>query len=143
MHELLNEIVQVTGIKNQFILTEANVMNIEASISHRKKYIRYNPVFINWINKRTRDKWAAAALLAHEIGHHINKHTSKKTGSKPRLELQADEFAGFVLHKLGATLEQSQEVMYYISNETGSSTHPGREARLAAIQKGWDKATEL
>jgi hypothetical protein len=142
MHELLTEIVKVTGIENKFTLKTGNVMNIEASISHRKKVILYNPVFISWINNKTRDKWASVALLAHEIGHHIKKHTSRRSGSKPRLELEADEFAGYVLYKLGASLEQSQEVMYYISNDQGSSTHPARSARLAAIQKGWSKANQ-
>jgi hypothetical protein len=140
MQELLTEIVKVTGIENKFTLKAGNVMNIEASISHRKKLILYNPVFISWINTKTHDKWASVALLAHEIGHHIKKHTSRRSGSKPRLELAADEFAGYVLHKLGASLEQSQEVMYYISNEKGSSTHPGRADRLRAIQRGWSKA---
>jgi len=44
--------------------------------------------------------------------------------ANPHIELEADEFAGFVLHKLGATLKESQEVMLYISTNEASKTHP-------------------
>ena len=36
-------------------------------------------------------------LLAHEVGHHLNGHTIHRGGSTPELELEADEFAGFIL----------------------------------------------
>lgn len=138
--EMLSEIMSIVGLTPNFELKEARVNNVEASISHRKRYILYNPEFINWITSVTKDKWAAIALLAHEVGHHLNGHTIRKSGSKPKLELEADEFAGFVLFKLGATLEQSQEVMKYIAQTKASKTHPARNSRMLAIQKGWNKA---
>src|SRR6185295_1397258 len=95
--EMLTQIMQVVGLTQNFELKEAKVDNVEASISHRKRYILYNPEFINWISNVTHDKWAAMLLLAHEVGHHLNGHTIRKGGSAPRLELEADEFAGFVL----------------------------------------------
>jgi hypothetical protein len=140
--EMLADIVKVTGLQSNFELKAADVLNIEASISNRKRLILYNPAFINWINSLTRDKWAVMALLAHEVGHHLNGHTILKTGSKPELELEADQFAGFVLHKLGASLVQAQEVMKYIAKTETSKTHPGRNLRMEAIQAGWNKATE-
>ena len=139
--QMLSEIMNVVGLTPNFELKEAKVNNVEASISHRKRYILYNPQFISWITDVTKDKWAAIALLAHEVGHHLNGHTIRKSGSKPKLELEADEFAGFVLSKLGASLEQSQEVMKYIATTKASRTHPARSSRMLAIQKGWNKAT--
>jgi hypothetical protein len=141
--EMLSEILSVTGLKANFELKEADVLNIEASISHRKRYILYNPSFITWINDRAKDKWAAMALLAHEVGHHLNGHTIGKTGSTPELELEADEFAGFTLYKLGASLEQAQEVMKYIAKTEASKTHPARDSRMLAIQTGWNKAANV
>ena len=141
--EMLSEIMNVTGLQPNFELKEADVLNIEASISHRKRYILYNPAFINWINDITKDKWAAMLLLAHEVGHHLNGHTIGKTGSTPELELEADQFAGFVLYKLGASLEQSQEVMKYIAGTEASKTHPARNSRMLAIQTGWNKAANV
>jgi hypothetical protein len=64
------------------------------------------------------------------------------TGSKPAIELEADEFAGFVLRKMGATLNEAQAAMSIISDERGSHTHPGRSLRLASIQTGWTHADE-
>jgi len=138
--EMLAEIMSVTGLQANFELKEATVLNIEASISHKKRYILYNPTFLNQLTKLTRSKWAVMALLAHEVGHHLNGHTIRKSGSSPALELEADEFAGFILHKLGATLEQSQQVMMYIAKTETSATHPGRGSRMQAIQNGWEKA---
>lgn len=139
-HEMLLEIMNVTGLQPNFELKEADVNNIQASISHRKRYILYNPDYIAWINKITRNKWAAMTLLAHEVGHHLNGHTIRKGGSNVPVELEADEFAGFILYKLGATLEQAQEVMKYIAGKKDSQTHPARASRMEAIEKGWDKA---
>lgn len=140
INNAMMDILKVTGLHANFELRAAKVRNIEASISHRKRYILYNPQFIDWVNHTTADKWGTIALLAHEIGHHLNGHTIRKGGSKPKLELEADEFAGFVLYKLGASLQQSQEVMNYISNSVPSATHPGRFARQEAIRNGWLKA---
>ena len=139
-HEMLAQIMEVVGLSPNFELKEAKVDNVEASISRRKRYILYNPDYINWINNVTHDKWAAMVLLAHEVGHHLNGHTIKKGGSTPRLELEADEFAGFVLYKLGASLDQAQEVMKHIAKTKASPTHPSRASRMLAIENGWNKA---
>jgi hypothetical protein len=140
IHDMLAEIMSVTGLQSNFELRPAKVRNIQASISHKKRLILYNPSFIDWIGKATDDKWGVIALLAHEVGHHLNGHTIKKSGSNPEVELEADEFAGFILNKLGASLKDAQEVMIYIASKQESSTHPGRTSRMEAIEKGWTKA---
>jgi Zn-dependent peptidase ImmA (M78 family) len=140
MQNILEQIKNVAGINMNFEIKEADVLNIEATIKHRKKYILYNSSFISSLNNAADDKWSVIALVAHEIGHHIIGHTKRRGGSKPALELEADEFAGSILYKLGATLEQSQNVMHFISKKDASTTHPGRDARLIAIENGWKKA---
>lgn len=138
---IVKEIMNAIGLEQGFkVKASDKALNIEAVISHRKKYIIYNPSFMNWVSNATNDKWAAIALFAHEIGHHFYGHTSKRGGSSPQLELQADEFAGYVLRKMGATLDEAQLVMFYISTTGASKTHPGRTDRMLAIQKGWDNA---
>jgi hypothetical protein len=143
LDDMLLEILDAAGLNYNFELKKADVLNIETSISHKKRLILYNPSFIASLNSITKDKWAVMTLLAHEIGHHLNGHTNRRGGSSPKLELKADEFAGFVLHKLGATLHQSQNVMHYIAKTKDSRTHPARESRLLAIEKGWNKASDL
>lgn len=143
MQDILQQIKNVADVNENFEIKEANVLNIEATIKHKKKYILYNSGFISSLNSVSRDNWAVIALIAHEMGHHIIGHTKKKGGSKPHLELEADEYAGAVLYKLGATLEQSQNVMFFIAKAGSSRTHPGRDARLIAIEKGWRRAAAL
>jgi len=143
VQRMLQQIIDITGLKTDFELKEANVMNIEASIAHKKRLILYNPTYITTLNKISNNSWTVMALLAHEVGHHLNGHTMRKRGSSPELELEADEFAGFILNRLGATLEQSQHVMHYIAKIKGSKTHPGRNSRLLAIEKGWNRGSEF
>lgn len=140
MQEMLQQIKNVIGVNEDFELKEANVLNIEATIADKKRYIVYNPSFISTVNTVTKNKWSVIWLLAHEIGHHINGHTSGPGGNNLALELEADEFAGFILAKLGATLRESQNIMYFIAKPEESKTHPGRGSRLLAIEKGWKKA---
>lgn len=140
MQEMLQQIINVIGANENFELKEANVLNIEATISNKKKYIVYNPTFITTVNTVTKNKWSVIWLLAHEIGHHINGHTSGAGGNHIACELEADEFAGSILYKLGATLRESQNVMFFIAKVEASKTHPGRSSRLLAIEKGWTNA---
>jgi hypothetical protein len=141
MQQLLQEIINTTGVDIDLHLREAEVLNLEASVSHRKKYISYNPSYINWLNTTTGDKWAVLTLLAHEVGHHQKGHTTRKKSDRLAAELEADEFAGYILYKLGATLEQTQEVMKFIARIEDSETHPGRASRIAALKTGWEKAS--
>lgn len=142
MQQMLQQILNVVKANENFELKEANVLNIEARISHRKRYILYNPSYITSLNNITKDQWSVITLLAHEVGHHLNGHTYHRGGSKPELELEADEFAGFILNKLGANLKQSQNVMYFIARSEASRTHPSRDSRLQAIEKGWNRAAD-
>jgi len=142
MQEMLLQVLNVVGVNGDIELKEANVLNIEAKITHKKRYILYNPSFIADLNNSAKDKWSVITLLAHEVGHHLKGHTTHRGGSKPELELEADEFAGFVLNKLGATVRESQNVMYFIAKTEGSRTHPSRDSRLQAIEKGWNIATD-
>jgi hypothetical protein len=128
------------GLESKFKIKVADVPNVEAAIKHHERYILYNPEFVNKVNEVTKDRWASIFILAHEIGHHLDGHTESGLRSCPAIELEADQFAGFALCKLGATLQQSQLAIYYISNIVSSKTHPGRFDRLAAIEKGWNKA---
>jgi hypothetical protein len=134
------QIIDVVGLKPNFEIREANVPNAAAVVYGGKRYVLYNPNFINKLNAATGTKWAGISVLAHEIGHHLNGHTLTGKGSVPASELEADEFSGFVLKKMGATLDQAQIAMKVAAGERASKTHPGQYDRLLAIQKGWERA---
>ncbi len=138
--QIVSGIMDAMGLDSRFKIKVANVPNVEAAMKHHERYILYNPGFVSKVNEVTKSKWASIFILAHEVGHHLDGHTEAGLKSCPAIELEADQFAGFVLCKMGATLQQSQLAMYYISNLASSKTHPGRLDRLAAIEKGWNKA---
>jgi hypothetical protein len=136
---IIKEIIDVVGLKPRFEIRAANVPNAAAVIYNNKRYILYNQQFVNAINSAVKTDWAGVSILAHEIGHHLNGHTLEHE-SQPELELEADEFSGFVLRKMGASLEQAQAAMRALSDEEGSATHPPRRYRLAAIMRGWQNS---
>jgi len=138
--KIIAGIMDVIGLEPNFKVKVANVPNVEADIRHHQRYILYNPEFISQVNSATKDKWACIFILAHEIGHHLDGHTTLGVNSRPEIELEADQFAGFVLRRMGATLEQAQLAMHFIASREASKTHPARMDRLEAIAKGWKKA---
>ena len=104
-----------------------------------ERMLLYNPTFMRDIAQRTGNPWSGISIMAHEIGHHLEAHTIRPGGSNPPDELQADEFSGWVLRRLGASMEDAQAV-FRTFPARGSRTHPGRDARLAAVAAGWDRA---
>jgi hypothetical protein len=138
--QIIANIMNVVGLEPNFKVKTAKIPNVEAEIRHKQRYILYNPDFISYVNKTAGDKWPSIFILAHEIGHHLNGHTLLGISSRPDIELEADEFAGFILEKLGASLYDAQLAMKIIANIDASDTHPGRLDRMNAIEKGWRKA---
>lgn len=134
------EIIRAVGLKPNFEVMPANVENAAAVVYGGKRYVLYNPTFINALVQKTGNKWAAVSVLAHEIGHHLNGHTVTTSGSHPAIELEADEFSGFVLRKMGASLADAQAAMKILAGQTASRTHPAQHDRLAYIAKGWHSA---
>ncbi|MGZ5134762.1 MAG: hypothetical protein ACXWCG_06420 [Flavitalea sp.] len=140
--EIIDLILETVGLKASFEVKQANVPNAAAVVYQGKRYILYNPSFIAAMNKAAGTPWAAIAVLAHEIGHHLNGHTLDGKGSAPAIELEADEFSGFALRKMGASLAESQIAMRIIASARATETHPARNDRLIAIADGWKRADE-
>ena len=139
----VERILRYSGLKKNFIIRSANVPNAEAAIRGTDRYILYNEQFMQRMNETTNTDWAAISILAHEIGHHLQGHTLKNTGSRPPIELEADEYSGFILQRMGASLNEARAVMSILPSEKGSATHRGREDRLKAITDGWLDAQQL
>lgn len=137
--EIISDIMAVVGLKQNFSIMEMPSIPNAAAITYRgQRVIAYNPTFVSNLNAVAGNKWAAVSVLAHEVGHHLNGHTLLNTGSQPPLELEADEFSGFVLKKMGASLSQAQAAMKIAAQYKQSHTHPAQADRLVAIAKGWN-----
>ena len=140
--QVIRDILKHAGLAQNFQVKAAGVPNAAAVIHGETRYILYNQHFIQETRKRTGNKWAPISIMAHEIGHHLNGHTLSRNGSRPNIELEADYFSGFVLQKMGASMDDARAAMTLIGSPSGSATHPAKHDRLAAITKGWSDAKE-
>ena len=141
----LAKILSVVGASKRFIIAPCeNINNALAIIDEGIRYILYDPEFLNSISNNSK-YWGNMSILAHEVGHHINGHTlsSSLSAYENKLqELEADEFSGFVMQKLGATLEQATETIEAIATDGDDtySSHPKKQRRIIAITKGFNNA---
>ena len=154
VERLVAQIVEKFGMKNAFLIIPCDrTPNAQATIDQNgRPYILYNPEFLKSVKSlnftttsipSNMTNWETITVLAHEIAHHLNYHlvNPHPDATFRSMELEADETAGFILYKLGATLEESQRAMKSSSvSIEGSYTHPPRAQRLEAIKKGWEKA---
>src|SRR3954451_3217297 len=109
---IISDILDVVDIQQNFkVESTSQVDNAAAVIYQNVRYILYNPSFINQLDDAAKDKWASISVIGHEIGHHLLGHTLDGRGSQIPKELEADEFSGLVLHRMGASLQQAQLAM--------------------------------
>lgn len=137
--DMANQIVKASGRKVNFMIAEAQVQNAVAVLHNGKRYILYNPRFMDALTRATGTKWAAISVLAHEIGHHLYGKT-KNGRMMLATELEADEFSGYVLERMGATLPEAQAAMNLLATTHATATHPGRVDRVQSIAKGFKNA---
>ncbi len=140
----VDEIVRRSGLKRNFYVMECpNTDNCFAAVQGQTRIIVYDGAFMKKANDLSKSDWGALSILAHEIGHHLQGHTIIEGGSDPVKELEADEFSGFVMYQMGASLKDAQAAIYKLTTDYDGGTHPPRSKRLAAIKKGYDNAQEL
>lgn len=137
--DAMKDIMKLIGLPSNFTIKSANVSNACAVIYNKKRYILYNPEFMEKINDDSKTHFAEIAILAHEIGHHLSGHTLKEEGSNYDDELESDNFSGYMLFKLGATIEEAKSAFNQLPVQ-GSLTHPPKVARIAAVTNGWYSA---
>ena len=140
--DIVDNILKQVGLKRNFIVMECPETDNCFAVTLPSdigliRYIIYDNKFLESLEGSSNETWASKSILAHEIAHHLNGHTLDILGSRPSKELEADEFSGFVLAKLGATLEQAQSAIKKVGSEYATSTHPAKADRLIAIKKGW------
>ncbi len=143
--DIVAKILQANVLPQNFIIKSADCNNALATTVGRQRYILYSTSFLENFKKDARTKWASYCVLAHEIGHHLSNHDLEETDPKirRRYELEADRFAGGIMYRLGATLDEAQAGINTFSLENASSTHPPKRARLEAVAVGWKQAEEL
>lgn len=134
-------VVGLSGMEDRIIIrASADTGNAEAVIERNgdkeERLILYNVVFIQEITRKTQQYWSKVAILAHELGHHIRFHTVIP-GRDHEFELEADYQAGFILRRMGASLQEAQAAFKEIGTEAATPSHPARADRIQAVTLGW------
>lgn len=142
--EAVHRIVRHSGLLPNFTVREdEQVPTAVAYIKGRERVIAYNPAFISSILDSARTDWAAVSVMAHEIAHHLLGHTLDPEALHPGDELSCDRYSGFILQRMGASLEESLAAIAVAGNVHGTRNHPPKHARSAAIQQGWEEAQRM
>lgn len=140
---ILQNMLDTIQWKENFSVREQNgIRNAYATIINRVRWIIYDNNFLEDIDAYTSTKWASISVLAHEMGHHYYNHVVSSSGSTPPKEIEADAFSGYVMSKLGASLNESIAAISAISSDRASSTHPAKKDRINAITSGWNSANK-
>ena len=150
----VDKILSVIGTSQKPILQPCSNINNAVAASYKgQRYILYDKDFMESLTVGRNKYWSNMFILAHEVGHHINGHSldiilyqndvinPKSLSTRRSQELEADEFAGFVLAKLGATFDQTSKVLLNIPKISNDydSTHPSTDKRIRAVKNGWEK----
>ena len=145
MNELVARITSIVGLRNRFRLVALQNFNNCAAVcfnneTGQERFIQFDRQFLENFQKRTNNKWFVTGVLAHELGHHFNGHSLDGIGSRPDKEIEADEFAGFILQKLGAKENEAESIFSFLNETDGPPTHPIKSKRYAAVSRGWNSA---
>jgi len=87
-----------------FVLIATSSTPSSAQVVNGQRIIMFDPRFMARIANAACPDWGALSVLAHEVGHHLAGHTIRASTTQWKDELEADEFSGFVLARLGASL---------------------------------------
>ena len=139
----VERVVRVSGLEMNFEMIVDPSTPAAAEIINGRRVILFDPRFMAQVADRICPDWGAMSILAHEVGHHLAGHTLRQTAEPWRDELEADEFSGFVLARLGASLAETTSAAARILPEEPTPTHPGRKDRVAAIVHGWQNAEAM
>ena len=151
--QALDKILNVIGASKNFTLIPCDDINNALAVTVKgDRFILFDGEFMRDINEAT-NNWSSLFILAHEVGHHINGHTrdfllatvldNQPLDERRIEELEADEFASFIVSKLGASYYQIGETINLISSNENDlhSTHPNYDKRIAAVKRGFNRAS--
>jgi len=142
---VVDNILDKVGLFRNFLIEECDNINNALAVTMPleggdiDRYILYDEAFFTKVSASTGTDWGLTSILAHEVGHHLNGHTLKSGGSNHKVELQADEFSGFVLARMGCSLADAQSAVSKLLPDEASPTHTAKQDRLNAIEIGWNR----
>jgi len=137
---IISDINTHTGIKQNFVPIPANISNVMAYMYNSQRVLYYNPNFILMAQNNVDPNWAVISIIAHEVGHHLMGHIFIIDENFKDRELEADEFSGFIMYRMGSSIDEALITIRTLGASTETASHPRKELRLAAIARGWQAA---
>lgn len=134
-------IIRETGLAQNFVILPGDVNNVKAYIEDNERILEYNPEFMDKLKGDT--NWHGISVLARQIGHHLSNHDLENGEATIEEEIEADKYAGFVLFKMGASLEDALQALESAMVEDSLNSGISKNARLASLTKGWNNAQTL
>jgi len=139
--ELIHGFIDLpAGKKFPFVVrTSSGLRNGFAVIASGVRYIVFD---YDWYS--IGDTAGHLLLVGHEVGHHVCGHTLGTMTNDPwAKELEADQFGGAAIRKLGhpELLREVISAAQRIYPIQGSTTHPPRAQRIAAITEGYNNGS--
>lgn len=145
METLVDEIKRVsdTNVDIELRIVEGVPPNAYATVSGGSFQIIFTKGFVDEVRRKTGSNWAAYAIVAHEMAHIALNHFGKmSTSTGKQLELEAEEWSGTVLAKLGASLAEATVISLALPTGPPSADYPSPGDRQTAIAKGWRTVKE-
>ena len=134
-------IIRETGLAQNFVILPGDVNNVKAYIEDNERILEYNPDFMEKLQGDT--NWHGISVLARQIGHHLSNHELEDGTPSIDEEIEADKYAGFVLFKMGASLDEAIKALESVMVEDSLGKGISKNSRLASLTKGWNNAKIL
>jgi len=137
---LIRQILNLVDAEKNFEVRASNVPLVTSGSVGNRRFLLYNQ-FQFWTESTGPMKWANIAILAHQIGHNVSKHVLSQDPTKRREEeLEADRFSGYVLYKLGSSIQQAASALEMSSTVKRPDYYPSKSSRIDAILSVWKAA---
>lgn len=96
------------------------------------------------LRRGDKPNWFVIGTLGHEVGHILSGHgvvghDLRDPEGLEKAQAEADEFAGWVLRRHGATLEEAKEALR-VEQHDFAERIPATSESMAAIERGWRNA---
>lgn len=138
MEARVDSLVGLAGLDRNFVVATANIPKAAAAIVAPNRMLLYSQEDFQETGNRATTNWNHLAVLCHQLSHLLLQHTlTTIPAERKREELEADQFAGTLLHAFGSTLDQSLIVYRSLPARGTARLYPSRAERLVAVEKGW------
>lgn len=141
--DAVDGILETMGLFKNFIVQECpNVNQVEAKNILKpdgsiKRILIHDDGFFAGLKKDGNQNWMATGILAHQMAHLLKEHDLNNLQGLQKREIEAAELAGFVLAKLGATMEEAKAMIEAPYFPKKAMALVSKDDHTDAVTSGW------